>query len=78
MSARLQSFLVTHGISRAEVAVLLDVSESAVSRRLTGATRFTVDEVNKLLPFLTERVGRVVEFEEVFAPEGEPAAEVAQ
>lgn len=75
MMTRLDAFLANNGISQGDVAGALGVTDSAVSRKLNGLRPIRLNEVQRLLAFLSERVGRAVEFEEVFAPEDEHVTE---
>ena len=63
---KLAAFLATNGISRAEVASALGVDLSTVSRKVGGTRSFRLDEVTKLLGFLSQRLGRRVAFADLF------------
>jgi transcriptional regulator with XRE-family HTH domain len=63
---KLAAFLADHGVSRTEVASALGVDLSTVSRKVGGTRSFRLDEVTKLLGFLTLRLGRRVTFADLF------------
>jgi transcriptional regulator with XRE-family HTH domain len=62
----LEALVKKHGITQEELGQVIGVSASAVSHKLAGRRPWFQDEVNKILPFLTGRLGRPVTYEEIF------------
>lgn len=71
---KLAGFLAAHGISRGEVAEALGVDPSAISRKLTGTRAFRLDEITRLLSFLSRRCRRRVTFADLFVAAGDMVA----
>lgn len=65
------AFLGQNGISQAEVAEALAVTAGAISHKLAGRRGWAKREIDTLLVFLASRLGRVVTYEEAFAPPAE-------
>ncbi len=72
--AAIQAFLDQNSISQAELGDALGITSGAISRKLSGARDWKLQDVRSALAFLSERLGRTVVFAEVF---GEDAAEPA-
>ncbi len=64
--ASVHEFVTQHGIAQGELAQALGVSGPAVSRKLAGVRGWKLGEVHRVLAFLSERLGRPVDFAEVF------------
>ena len=69
MSARLDAFLDENRVTRAEIAGHLGLDPSGISRKVLGGRPWKLHEIQSLLAFLTERLGRKVTYDELF---GEP------
>jgi len=63
---RTQAFLDTHGITQTALAEALGLQGPAVSRKLSGSRNWKLGEVQRALAFLSKRLGRPVDFAEVF------------
>lgn len=63
---RLRTFLEAHGISQADLARGVDRGESFISRLVSGETTASQETINRLISFLTLKLGRTVTYEELF------------
>ncbi len=69
-----QRFLDEHGITQTEIAGWLEVEPATVSRKLSGARKWTLIEAQRLAAIVSARLGRTVSVEEMFgAVATEPA-----
>jgi len=78
---RTRLFLDRNGITQTELAAALGVEQASISRKLSGSRSWRLAEVQRVLAWLTERLGRPVPFDEVFgeadvvaSPTDEPGA----
>jgi transcriptional regulator with XRE-family HTH domain len=70
--ARLARFLDANGVTQTEVAQALGVEPPTISRKLGGIRPWRLAEIQQLLAFLTQRLGRQVSYDELLGAE-EPA-----
>lgn len=76
-TSRLERFIVETRVgSLGELAAALGLDASTVSRKVAGARPWKLDEIQAALAWFSQRLGRVVTFEETFAAEAEPADQV--
>ncbi len=66
---RTQTFLDANGITQTELGKALGVQGAAISRKLSGSRNWKLEEVQRTLAYLCERLGRPVDFAEVFGAE---------
>jgi len=57
-----------HGITIREVAAHLDVHEATVGHKLCGRRRWTIKEVDVLLPYFRERTGESPSLKDFIPP----------
>ncbi len=65
--AAIQAFLDRNGISQAELGDALGITSGAISRKLGGSRAWKLQDVQRVLAWLSERLSRPVSFDEVFA-----------
>lgn len=70
----MEQFLAAQGVTRAEIASVLGLDPSTVSRKSAGSRYWKHTEIVELLAYLTTRLGRQVTFEELFTSSPEPDA----
>jgi transcriptional regulator with XRE-family HTH domain len=63
----LKPFLEANGVKQVELVDALGLDSSTVSLKLSGDRRWFQEEVDRVLAFLTQRLGRPVTYEEAFA-----------
>lgn len=51
--------MARNGHKTRDLAIVLEISESATSRRLRGETPFTITEINKILSFYDKDYNRL-------------------
>lgn len=76
MQSPIDAWMARQGVTRVELAPVLGLDPSAVSRKARGEREFTQPEVDICLRYFSERLGRPVTYEETFgapAPTTEPA-----
>jgi transcriptional regulator with XRE-family HTH domain len=79
MEHRLLGWLAESGISQAALGEALGIGEAAISRKLRGHRRITVDEARAVLAWASGCMGRPVTWDELFgADDVEPEATEAQ
>ena len=71
---KLKLFLKTNGVSQAELAAGIGVTESFISMLCSEASSPSVNTINRALAWPTVRVGRPVMYEETFADSQEHVA----
>lgn len=59
-------FIEAHGVGQEALAQVLGVTPSAVSRKLNGLRRWTREDIDQVLAFLSRHLGRPVTYEETF------------
>jgi predicted transcriptional regulator len=74
MQSRFQDFLDETPVTQVELAGLLGLEPSAVSKKVSGDRPWKGHEINLVLAHLTERLRRPVTYEEAFI--AAPAVEV--
>ncbi len=62
----LKAFLESNGIKQVDLAESLELDPSTVSQKLSGDRPWFQQEVDRVLAFLFERLGRPVTYEEAF------------
>lgn len=70
---RLAHLLVDHRIKKTEIAEVLGIDSSGVSRRLFGQTPWTLSELKLVTEFLAQRLGRPLSWDDVLDPVGSEA-----
>ena len=78
MASLFQRFLDENGLTQAEIACLLDVIPSTVSKKATGDRPWKLTEIQAILAFLTARLARPVTYEELFGSPAEAATTDAE
>lgn len=61
-----------HGVTQLEVAAALGLESSSVSRKLAGSVTWKLGEIRDLAEFLSQRLGRLVEWDEIIDPINAP------
>lgn len=62
----LKAFLEQNGIKQVELAGALELDPSTVSQKLSEDRRWYQAEIDRVLVFLTGKIGRPVTYEEAF------------
>ena len=65
-TTKTEAFLGAHGITQTEAGLLLGISGSAVSRKLSGARQWHLEEMHRFLDALAPRLGHRPSLDEVF------------
>jgi predicted transcriptional regulator len=63
---RTQAFLDRNHITQSELGAAIGYEQAAISRKLSGSRNWRLFEIRKVLAYLSERLGRLVSFDEVF------------
>lgn len=63
---RTQAFLDANDITQTELGEALGVTRATITRKIAGSRKWSVDEARHVLAWLTQKLGRRVEFAEVF------------
>lgn len=61
LGATVRALMARHGIRQAQLAQLLDVPQSAISRRLSGRTPFDVNEVDLVARFFRVSAAELID-----------------
>jgi transcriptional regulator with XRE-family HTH domain len=67
MEARLLKWLDAHDITQAEIGRVIGVEDSGMSRKLRGHRSIRLSEARQIIAWASEKLGRGVTWEELFA-----------
>lgn len=67
MASQVERFLDGADVTQTEIAHALGLDPSTVSRKVAGSRPWKLDEIQKLLAFLSQRLGRPVSYNELLA-----------
>jgi transcriptional regulator with XRE-family HTH domain len=72
VATRIETFLTKHRLRQNELAALLGLDPSAISKKVAGRSPWKLDEILRVLAWASEMLGRPVTFDEVFGPADAP------